>query len=170
MIITILTAIAAYISATLYRLGGASVADMADEYPWVPKWFRKLPKKRDVGCGIVSGLMMSCVILPKVGGASPWWIHVLAFGTLWGMLSTYWDWMYKNWDNFWVHGFACGLAYMWYGIHNPELLLWLGTRAIVMAVLMGLWSHVIFSDAFIEENGRGATIPASLPILLFVLI
>ena len=170
MLITLYTMIASAISATLYRFGGASEADMMEEYPWAPKWFRKLPKKRDVGCGIVSGLLMWLVILPEVGGSSPWWIHLLAFGTLWGMLSTYWDWMYKNWDNFWMHGFMCGMSYMWFGIHNPSLWMWLGIRAVVMGVLMGLWCHVIFSDDFIEENGRGAVIPATLPILLFVLI
>lgn len=151
--------LATYISATLYRLGGAGKEDAEKEYGWVPLWFRNLPKKRDAGCGIVSGLLM-WYLFPS----TPWWIHVVAFGTLWGMLSTYWDELF-GYDNFWFHGFTCGLAYMWYGIHNPEILVLLAVRAVVMAVFMGVWCHVLFSDAWAEENGRGGIIPLSLLIL-----
>jgi hypothetical protein len=157
----ILTAIATYISATLYRLGGASKEDAEKEYGWIPKWIRSLPKKRDAGCGIVSGLMM-WYLFPS----TPWWIHLIAFGALWGMLSTYWDWMFGDEDNFWMHGLMCGMAYLVYGFHNPEIFGWLALRAGVMAVFMGVWSHILFSDAWTEENGRGGIIPLSLLLLL----
>lgn len=169
MLVALFTIIATYLSASLYRMGGCSSTDLEKEYGNWPSFIKKFPKKRDVGCGIVSGLLMWLVILPKVG-ASPWWIHLLAFGTLWGALSTYHDEMPYNWmnpdDNFWLHGFICGLAYFWFGIHNPALWLWLGVRAVVMGVFMGVWCHVIFGDAWVEENGRGGIIPLSLLLCL----
>jgi len=158
--ILLCTLIATYISATLYRLGGASTFDALEEYGWLPRWVRFLPKKRDAGCGIVSGLMM-WLLFPS----TPWWIHVLAFGTLWGMLSTYWDELF-GYDNFWMHGFMCGMAYMWYAFIDPWMIPWIVLRAIVMGIFMGVWCHILFSDARIEENGRGGIIPATLPILL----
>ena len=172
--IYLFTLIAVIISATLYRMGGCGPEDLEKEYGWVPAPIRKFPKKRDVGCGVVSIALTWFVIFPKLGAASPWWIHLLVFGALWGALSTYHDEMFYNWmkpdDNFWLHGFICGLPFMFYGIHNHNLLLWLGIRALVMGVFMGIWCHVIFSDAWWEENGRGAIIPASLLILLFSLL
>lgn len=156
-------------SAILYRLGGASKQDAKKEFPWVPMWFINLPKKRDVGCGLVTGSLLWFVIFPRLGMASPWWIHLLAFGALWGALSTYWDWLCKpEWDNFWLHGFMCGIAYMWLGWHNPSLWLWLGIRSIVMAIFMGVWCHILFSDAKAEELGRGGIIPLSLGLLLLI--
>jgi len=166
--IILLTLLATYISASLYRMGGCSPADLLAEYGWVPAPIRNFPKKRDVGCGVVTGLNM-WLILSFLGLSSPWWIYLLTFGILWGALSTYHDTMFYNWmkpdDNFWLHGFFCGLAYILFGIHTG-LWLMLGIRIAVIAVFMGVWSHILFSDAFIEENGRGGILPLSLLLLL----
>lgn len=167
-LIILLTLVASYASATLYRLGGASKKDAAKEYPWAPEWFRNLPKKRDVGCGVVTGLT-TWMILDHLGVGSPWWIYLITGGILWGALSTYHDTMPYNWmnpdDNFWLHGFFCGLAYIFFGIHTG-LWMQLGIRIAVIAVFMGVWSHILFSDAWVEENGRGGILPLSLLLLL----
>jgi len=167
------TLLATYISATLYRLGGASKQHAKEEYGWLPEWFRNLPKKRDAGCGIVTGLLMF-LLLFKFDIQAAWWLqliaHLLAFGTLWGALSTYHDTMFYNPmkpdDNFWMHGFCWWLAGMWYCLVVPQLWWLLLIRAVVMAIFMGVWCHVLFSDAWWEENGRGGIILATLPIIL----
>ena len=41
------------ISAILYRLGGSSKADQDKEFPWIPRWFKNIQKKRDVMSNIV---------------------------------------------------------------------------------------------------------------------
>lgn len=146
-------------SAVLYRLGGMGQSGK-DKYPKIPLWVFNT-KMRDMGCAAaaVGGIFV-------LGVDVPWWIHALAFGTLFGMLTTYWDWLFK-YDNYWFHGFTCGLAFAWYGWYAPELWLWLGVRALVMAVFMGTWCHVLFPNDVVQETGRGAIIPFTLPLLLF---
>lgn len=168
-LIILLTLVATWLSASLYRMGGCSPTDLEKEYGWVPAPIKNFPKKRDVGCGVVTGLNM-WLILSFKGLSAPWWIYIITFGILWGALSTYHDTMFYNpmkpKDNFWLHGFFCGLAYIFFGIHTG---LWalLAIRAIVVAGFMGVWSHVLFSDAWWEENGRGGILPLSLLVLLF---
>jgi hypothetical protein len=167
--IWLILALATVISACLYRMGGCGPTDLEDEWGWVPAPVRNFPKKRDVGCGLVTGAACFAV-LSNVGLSSPWWIYLLTFGILWGALSTYHDTMFYNWmkpkDNFWLHGFFCGLAYILFGIHNPTLWLWLGLRVAAVAIFMGVWSHILFTDAKWEEMGRGAILPLSLALLL----
>ena len=162
----ILTPITAGVSGILYRLGGASREDSRKEFPWVPEWFRNMPKKRDAGCGIMAGLTAWAWL-----GGTPWWAWFFSAGVLWGALSTYWDWMFNDTDNYYMHGFMCGLAYFLYAIASG---MWVGfgVRCIALAILMGLWSHTICkvfkgkSRAVAEEVGRGALIILTLPLML----
>ena len=151
------------ISALLYRMGGCG-QPCRDKWPNLPGWFFDT-KARDIGIPLLCGLPY---ILLAVKISAPWWIHLICFGALFGMLTTYWDFLFKGKDNFYMHGFMCGVAYMFYGIAHPELLLWLGIRAIVMGVFMGVWCK-IFSNDLVEEFGRGGIIIATLPLLLIAL-
>jgi hypothetical protein len=86
------------------------------------------------------------------------------FGILAGMISTYWDFLFGDVDNFYVHGLMCGLAALaLVGIYPWWLIL---ARAAILGATMGLWCK-IFKWAVLEEVGRGTFIVASL--LLFLL-
>jgi hypothetical protein len=78
---------------------------------------------------------------------------VLLFYILSGAaLSTYWDFLF-GYDNYWVHGFFCGLAgvpLIWAGIPWPLIV----GRLIICTVGMGLWSKLVGKD-YVEEMGRG---------------
>ena len=143
MNIIIVTLIAAVLSAVLYRLGGYG-------RPFDTKY-------RDLGCPLVA-LIWMLLYLP-----SPWWAHFIAFGLLFGALTTYWDRLF-GYDNFYMHGAMCGLAYFPYAIASGDW--WqLGARCVVLGVFMGLWCKFHAVDT-IEEGGRGASIILTLPLLL----
>jgi len=138
------------ICAILYRMGGCSPEDLQEEWGWVPSWIRKFPKKRDVGCGVVTLLAAGVV-----GISAPWWWWLLAFGLLWASLSTYWDFLF-GFDNHWFHGFVIGMSLL------PVFFHWgIFVYSIPLCLAMGLWSKIL-GNATWEELGRGFFMPALL--------
>jgi hypothetical protein len=95
-----------------------------------------------------------------------WYNHLIAFGLMFGALTTYWDSFppNKGKDNFWMHGFFIGLAYVPYAISTGDFWGWV-IRACVLAILMGGWC-AYFGNVDVEEYGRGAFIGLTLPLLL----
>lgn len=144
------------VSAILYRLGGASEEDQDKEFPWIPRWFKNLQKKRDVGCTLCT--LGSVAIL---GIHAQWWVWVLCFGMMWGALSTYWDFLF-GFDNHWFHGFMCGVALVLFGMTAGWL--WVGLRCLALAILMGGWSALV-GNAKWEEMGRGFVLPITILML-----
>ena len=145
----------------LYRMGGCGPADLQKEWGWVPGFIRNFPKKRDVGCGVVT-LGATLLIMPALTG---WWImmYLLAFGLLWASLSTYWDKLF-GYDNHWFHGFMIGISVLAVSYANPWVtLIYAGT----LAVLMGAWS-LLLGNATWEEAGRGFFMPIALAVYLFI--
>jgi hypothetical protein len=141
-------------SAILYRCGGASKEEGHEDFPFLPSWFLNT-KARDVGCSLCTTLA-AALAFAAFGVSVPWWSHILAFGTLWGMLTTYWDFGF-GFDNYWFHGFMCGMAAIWYCIFG-DLLWWIvGARAVYIALFMGIWC-IIFQNDVIEECGRGSSL------------
>jgi hypothetical protein len=69
-----------------------------------------------------------------------------------GALSTYWDWAFGGKDNYYAHGFGCGLA----GFALVTFVPWwiLTIRLIICTLGMGLWSKWVDQD-WLEEGGRG---------------
>ena len=155
-----MTILATFLSAVLYRLGGMSVFDSKRYIPW--RWFPKWAvntKARDLGCPLVAlGWMLVC-FQPVA-----WWIHFISFGLLFGALTTYWDFLFGGEDNFWMHGFMCGLAYFPYAIVTGCWVTFI-IRMLTMCVFMGALCAIAEND-YVEECGRGAIIAASLPLLL----
>ena len=133
-------------SAILYRLGGSSPTDQDKEFPWIPRWFKNIPKKRDAMCNAIS--LFSLFLL---GVQAPFWAWFISFGLLWASLSSYWDWMF-GYDNYWFHGFMCGMSVLPIVFYDEPLAL--GIRAIVLGIAMGLWSKYN-GNATKEELGRG---------------
>lgn len=138
---------AALICAVLYRLGG------------IGKPFNT--KVRDLGCPAIFTAYLLIIWRPE--SALGWVMLIPAFGLMFGALTTYWDFITGN-DNFWLHGFAIGLAtfpLFWAGIHWWAI----ASYSLALAVGMGAWSKAIGWDT-LEEGGRGFLICACAPILI----
>ena len=149
-------AILAVVSGILYRLGGASKEDAKEEFPWVPEWFLKVSKKRDIGCSFVK----LCAVL-ILGIWAPWFIHLASFILLFGALTTYWDRLF-GYDNHYFHGFMCGLAYFPYILVTANYVAFL-ISIFIITVGMGLISQLSGNDR-VEEIGRGIILV--VPLLL----
>jgi len=151
------------LSACAYRAGG--MGKEADAKPtWMPMWMRQ-SWVRDWLCPMcVLALWLPstwfkwfvyCVTfghtaIPAQGFEMIMWL--LAYGATGGMLTTYWDWLFK-YDNFWFSGFMVGLAGLFLiGLNQPWMPL-VG-RSLLLAILWGGWSALIGKD-WLEEYGRG---------------
>ena len=141
------------ISAILYRLGGASTEDQDKEFPWIPRWIKNLPKKRDFGCGW-------CVLFASfiLGINAPIWAWVISVGLMWASLSTYWDELF-GYDNHWFHMFMIGFSLL--PVMFFSFPVELGMRCIILAVVGGSWSKFT-GNATYEELGRGVLLPLTL--------
>ena len=147
------------LSAILYRLGGWGGEGRA-RFPNVPGWVFDT-KARDVGCALC---VTGGTFIVGIAQGIPVWAHIVAFLLLFGALTTYWDEVF-GYDNFWAHGFACGMALLPLAIANPTLLFAVGIRALVMALMMGIICKLSGND-FVEEFGRGSALTITLPLLL----
>ena len=136
------------VSAILYRLGGSSKEDQDKEFPYIPRWFKNIPKKRDVMSNMVC--LFSLFLL---GINAPWYAWFLAWGLIWASLSSYYDELF-GYDNFWFHGFTIGASLLplviWGNLVIPAFL----TKSVLLAIGMGLWSKYN-GNATKEELGRG---------------
>jgi len=83
---------------------------------------------------------------------------------MFGALTTYWDDLFGE-DNFFIHGGAVAFAYLPYAIIVGSIS-WLAfsVRVTALALSMGLWRKY-FSNAVVEEAGRGAFIILTLFLL-----
>ncbi len=149
------------ISAILYRLGGSSKADQDKEFPFIPRWFKNIPKKRDAMSNIVK---LFGVYL--IGIHAPFLAYFFTFGLMWASLSSYWDWMF-GYDNHYMHGFMCGFSLLPLVIFGNLGLVPFLIQSVVLGLTMGLWSK--YNDnATKEELGRGFLLTISnLLIKLF---
>ena len=135
------------LNAILYRLGGKGGG------PW---YFNT--KMRDVGCALVT-----CFGMFWIYGVTTWWAHALGFAALFACLCTYWD-SFFGYDNFFFHGFMCGVAFAPYAMSGDVT--WLGVliRAGALGLFMWAWCG-FFKNDVVEETGRGASLAMTLPIL-----
>ena len=145
----------AILSAIFYRLGGWG-DEGREDFPWLPEWLFNT-KARDIGCPLC------CLGWMLLNVKSPWWVHFIAFGALFGCLTTYWDFLTGE-DNFWLHGFMCGFAYLPYAMIHVSYLDFL-LRCVALAIGMG-GLCAIFGDDIVEEGIRGSLLVLTLPILL----
>ncbi len=136
------------VSAILYRLGGSSKTDQDKEFPFIPRWFKNIPKKRDVMSNLVC--LYSLFLL---GINAPFWVWFISFGLLWASLSSYFDWMF-GYDNHYMHGFMCGFSLLPLVIFGNLVLSAFIIKSILLAIGMGLWSKYN-GNATKEELGRG---------------
>lgn len=134
----LLTLLVSLACAVMYRMGGSG------NYP------------RQVR---VVGVPFLTTLLAYLLGVHSWWL-LLAFVAMIGAISTYWDVIFNDWDNFWFHGFMLGVACFPIAIATGHWWLF-GIRCVVLALFMGIWSYTWKWD-IAEETGRGFIIPATL--------
>lgn len=140
--------IACIVSAILYRAGGMGQEPTA-EPKWIPTWLRK-SWVRD---WLLPGVLLFSVF--SFLGPFSWLflgMCLLSYILSGAALSTYWDWLF-GYDNFYAHGFFCGLAgvpLIWAGVPWPLIV----GRIVICTVGMGLWSKFAGKD-YVEEMGRG---------------
>lgn len=147
----------ALVSAGLYRLGGMG-DDGRKEFPKLPGWLFNT-KVRDWGCPIIAAIWM--VIFDV---SSNVWIHTISFLLFWGALCTYWDRLFK-YDNFYMHGFMCGMAYVGFALAGDVHWGLVLARSIVTGMIMGVVCDLTAND-YVEEFTRGGALILTLPILL----
>ena len=146
MIKLLVLLLASCFSGVLYRMGGSG------RYP---------RQVRVIGCPLISmGLLLTNIHPVNILG---WLMFILSLGLSIGAISTYWDFLFNDEDNFFMHGFILGFALLpcmpflhWYSILF---------RAAILAIGMGFWSKWISKDV-IEERGRGFILTATIPLLL----
>jgi len=140
--IQLTTIIASILAAILYRMGGSG------NYP---------RQARMVGVPLVTTLAT------LVMGVHSWSL-ILYMGLMVGAISTYWDFLFNDEDNFYLHGFMIGIAalpLMMAGVHWYAII----ARSFILALFMGIWCKVWKWD-IAEETGRGFSIVATIPLLL----
>lgn len=140
------TVLACIASMILYRAGGMSKEPSASPL-WMPMWMRQ-SWVRDWLCPLV----LFGLVVFVFGLHAYWWCYLIFYGLSGAALSTYWDWLY-GYDNYFVHGFFCGLATVplyWVGVA------WwiIAVHILVVSLGMGLWSDQVENDK-LEEYGRG---------------
>ncbi len=144
----ILIAIASFLGAVLYRLGG------------IGKPFNT--KFRDFGVPFVTLLLLALL-----GGTAPWWIWLLTFLCMFGTMTTYFE-VDKNKDTDWyewlIVGFMMGLSILPYAWYHGAWLLLLARTGILTAFIM-IWSETIDKD-WLEEGGRGLLFVITISLLL----
>lgn len=139
--------IACILSAILYRAGGMGKEDTA-EPKWIPKWLRK-SWVRDWLCPAC--LLLALFLFWRPSSLLGWVLLLPYYGLSGGALSTYWDELF-GYDNYYAHGFGCGLAGLLLIVFVPWWILVL--RLVICTVGMGIWSKFIGNDVA-EEMGRG---------------
>lgn len=145
------TIILILLSGLFYRFGGMSKSEQS----WVPKFLRS-SWIRDWICPLWGYLTLLIWWQPNT--ILGWLMFIPTYGLSGVFLSTYWDFVF-GYDNFYAHGFMCGLAsfpLIWAGVAWWVVLI----SAIAGGLLMGLLCK-IFSNVWVEEGGRGVIFAAS---------
>jgi len=142
----LLTLLLLSLSGLFYRLGGIGKPFKSWMRDWVcPLWG-----------------YLSLLVWWQPSTVLGWLMFIPAYGLSGGALSTYWDELF-GYDNFYMHGFMCGIAsfpLIFAGIAWRSVLL----SGVVGGVLMGLLCQ-LFSDVWVEEGGRGVIFAMSKTIL-----
>lgn len=135
-----------------YRAGGLS-----KEQPyWIPIWMRQKWIRQWL-CPLF------CLLLALPDSWAQLGLWCASYGLIGAAIGTYFD-TWFGYDNFWMAGFAVGLAALpLIGLGIPWYLI--VARAFVLAILWGGWC-AIFGNDHVEEHGRGAFIVLTMLILL----
>jgi hypothetical protein len=148
------------ISGIFYHLSGLG-KDGKIKYPNLPLWLFDRQWRR-TGCTVLNSVAV--LLWYKPHSLYENLLFLLFMGLTYGAITTYWDWLFNNKDNFYMHGFMIGLTsfpLVFIGIHWYSVLI----NSIVSSVLMG-WLCSRTGKVWIEENGRGFIIIITRTLLL----
>ena len=126
------------ICAVLYRCGGSG------RYPRAVR---------------VVGIPILLALEAFLMGVHSWWV-LLSIPITIGAISTYWDFLDGDYDNFWLHGFILGLSAAPIAYASGHWWLF-GARCLVLAVFMGVWC-LIWKWDIAEETGRGFSLGVTM--------
>jgi len=113
----------------------------------------------------IVGIPAIACILAYILGCHSWLSLALSFSLMAGAISTYWDFLFHDVDNFFMHGAVIALSLLPIAFPNH----WLGfASAVALYTLwMGLWSKFTTNVVW-EECGRYAIIPIGIYLLYYV--
>ena len=100
-------------------------------------------------------------------------IYLIVYILMGLSLTTYWDWLFNGWDNFFMAGFMVGMSAIPLIFLNIGHLSYIIIRAILLGLVWGLINKYIPSKFLIwrrdvaEEFLRYASVIATIPLLLF---
>ena len=136
-----------FFSSCAYRLGGISRPFRS----WMRDW-------------IIPGIVIAAMIFVlKI--KAPWWAYLLSYLLIGAALTTYWDDLFNNEDNFFAHGGMIGLGLLPLVLAGSITWISFLSYTAILSLTMGLWCK-IFSNDWMEELFRGGIIIITLPILL----
>lgn len=141
------------LSAILYNLGGQGKKGNYLDF------FRNKLTRR-IGCAVLQFFAIFFIL--KISAL--WWVHLCTIGFTWGFLSSYWDFINGE-DRHGFHGAGIAFAMILYVIAGSIPWTTFLLRIILLGCFMELWSRTWTQD-WIEEQGRGFSIPLSLLIFL----
>lgn len=149
LVIKVIAAIVlSFVSAILYRMGGKGA-------PYNTKY-------RDFGTPLCA-----LVILGLWGPYPAWWVWIVTFGLMFGVMTTYFKFGGQadvKWYNWLITGFMYGLSAIVIAI-TKGCWVGFGIRTVLLALAIMFWSEKI-DEVNWEEGGRGFMFAATIPLLL----
>ena len=141
--------ISALVSSSLYRIGGAG----KEEIPFANSQYR------DIGCPVV-------VLIVLLSMGLTWYLCLLSALLVLCFIRTYWDFVYKNHDNMYLHGFGIGISMIplaWSGVAWLNIVAYTSIVALSVGVLNTICTrYCVKYSVWIEECFRGAVIVLAL--------
>ena len=145
----------AALSGFFYRCGGA--AKTGGKWDWI-----RNTKTRDVGCSLLATVAINLT------GSYSWWQSLIHFGALWGLLTTYWDFLNHDKEVWWtwlITGLFYGLCAAPFLLGSLSLLSFT-LRCTVLAGFSAAFRGGRLFSAVVEEIATGVVLVLS--ILLFI--
>jgi hypothetical protein len=132
------------ISSILYKIGGSG----KEEIPFANSQYR------DIGCPVVI-----LIVLLSIGSS----LLALCF------IRTYWDFVYNNHDNLYLHGLGIGMSMIplaWSGVDWLNIVAYTSIVALSIGILNTICTrYYVKYSVWVEEFFRGAVIVLALLVL-----
>jgi hypothetical protein len=106
-----------------------------------------------------------------LNAALSWWVWVMVAVLNFAALTTYWDTVFGE-DNFYAHGFMCGLGMIPLMMAGTAIF-WILLRAAVLAMAFGVVHRYLpgtgikpGTEDIVEEFTRGAFLALTVPLVV----
>jgi hypothetical protein len=150
-----ITLIASIISAILYRIGGAG----KEEIKFANSQYR------DIGCPVI-------VLIVLLMAGYTWYLCLASALLVLGFIRTYWDFLYKNNDNLYLHGAFLGLSMIplaWSGVPIWKIVAYTSILTFSVGGLNTFCTRVrVPYSVWVEELFRGLIVIEGLRIVKII--